>query len=62
MITSSKKALFFLMLFIVGCSTTRVDEEINKALWNINRKGEELINVTIHPTRKTIMLFIKSPH
>ena len=38
------------------------NEEINKALWNINRKGEELINVTIHPTRKTIMLFIKSPH
>ena len=35
---------------------------INDELWNINKKGEELINVTIHPTRKTIMLFIKSPH
>ena len=37
------------------------NEEINKELWNITKKGDELINVTIHPTRKTIMFFIKSP-
>jgi hypothetical protein len=36
--------------------------EINKELWNITKKGDELINVSIHPTRKTIMFFIKSPH
>jgi len=38
------------------------NEEINKELWNITKKGDELINVSIHPTRKTIMFFIKSPH
>jgi len=36
--------------------------EINKHLWNISQKQEELVNVTVHPTRKTIILFIKSPH
>ena len=38
------------------------NSEINKVLWNITKKKEELINVAVHPTRKTIMLFIKSPY
>ena len=38
------------------------NEEINKTLFDISKKGDELINVTVHPKRKTIMLFIKSTY
>ena len=35
--------------------------EINAALFDISKKGHELVTVTIHPARKTIMLFAKAP-
>ena len=35
-------------------------EEIDEQLKFISRRGDKLISVAIHPTTKTIMLFIKT--
>ena len=39
---------------------TTEKEEIDEQLKHISRIGDELVSVAIHPTTKTIMLFVKT--
>ena len=59
MTTSSKKALFLLMFLIVGCSTTRVDEEINTAFTISGDESIVLLSNSYHTGNQTEMDFME---
>ena len=59
MTTSSKKAVFLLMFLIVGCSTTRVDEEINTAFTISGDESIVLLSNSYHTGNQTEMDFME---
>ena len=59
MITSSKKSLLFLIFLIAGCSTTRVDEEINTAFTISGDESIVLLSNSYHTGNQTEIDFME---